>query len=172
MKKSLVLALTAGFGGIAAAQPGPPPQPPPPPVDTTGGGGTAPDPGPPNPNPTPTPEPAPRPAPMIHEDPAPSGDRPEGLSFALGVGYGLPTSLQTPNRTSFRVRLASGLTFEPFVAISNTSEDMETPTMQTTNKETDFGLGVLSRLPMITHNRVDFEVLADLGFNNNKNNPE
>src|SRR3954469_18713654 len=32
---SLVLALTAGLGGLASAQPGPPPNPPPPPVDTT-----------------------------------------------------------------------------------------------------------------------------------------
>jgi hypothetical protein len=167
----LALALTAGLGGLAAAQPGPPPQPPPPPADTTLT--TTPEPGPPEPAPAPQPQPEPpRATPVVNEEPAHS-DRPDGFSIGLGLGYGLPTSLETPNRTSARLRLASGLTFEPMLAIANTTQTSESPaTGETEDKITQFGLSVLARLPLITHHHVDLEALATAGFSNTKNNPQ
>ena len=118
MRKSLLLALTAALGGVASAQPGPPPQPPPPP-DTT----ITSDPGPPEPTPPP-PEPVvhhsqPAPVTPTQTQTEPVGDRPEGFAIALGLGYALPTSLQTPNITSARIRLASGFEIEPAVRIAN-----------------------------------------------------
>jgi hypothetical protein len=171
MRKSLVLALTAALGGIASAQPGPPPQPPPPPADTT----ITSDPGPPEP----TPEPQPvvvhtqtHVQPVVQVQPeAPSG-RPDGFAIALGLGYALPTSLQTPNITSARIRLASGFEIEPAVRISNESTDNETAANETTDKHTVFSLFALGRLPLISRGRADFNVLARLGFSNDKNNPE
>lgn len=175
---SLVLVLAAGLGGVATAQPGPPPQPPPPPDDTT----TSPfDPAPPEPEPEyqpqPQPQPAPQPAPVVAQPVAAPAEapssRPEGLSIGLGIGYGLPTSLETPNRTSARLRLASGLTFEPLVSIANTSESSEDPGLpETENKTTEFGLAALVRLPLITHGKVDLEVLGTAGFSTVKVNPD
>jgi hypothetical protein len=168
----LVLVLTAGLGGIAAAQPGPPPQPPPPPVDTTTTVTT--DPAPPDPQPEPAP-PQPQQTtvmPVVQQEPPPS-DRPTGLSIGLGLGYGLPTSLETPNRTSARLRLPSGLTFEPLVSIANTTETQEAPAVpETEDKTTELGLAVLVRLPLITKGKVDLEALATAGFTNTKVNPD
>jgi hypothetical protein len=170
---SLVFVLTAGVSGIAAAQPGPPPQPPPADTTTT----TTTDPAPPDPTPpppAPEPQPQPRAMPVVQEEPVQT-DRPNGFSIGLGLGYGLPTSLETPNRTSARLRLGSGLTFEPLVSIANrtdSEEDEDPVTMDTEDKRTEFGLAVLVRIPVITHNHVDLEALATAGFTNSKVNPE
>jgi len=168
---SLVLVLTAGLGSIAAAQPGPPPAPPPPPADTTTTTTTN-DPAPPDP--TPPPQPQPHVMPVVQEEPA-HGDRPDGFAIGLGLGYGLPTSLETPNVTSARLRLESGLTFEPLFAIANTtaSTDPADPmVMSTEDKTTEFRVAVLVRLPVITHGHVDLEGLAAAGFSNLKDNPD
>ncbi|HEY5946783.1 MAG TPA: outer membrane beta-barrel protein [Kofleriaceae bacterium] len=165
-----MLVLTAGLGSIAAAQPGPPPAPPPPPADTTTTTTTTTvDPAPPDVTP-PQPQPQPRAMPAVQEEPAQT-DRPDGFSIGLGLGYGLPTSLETPNRTSARLRLASGLTFEPLISIANTTATSEAPaTPEQETKTTEFGLAVLARLPVITHNHVDLEALATAGFTNTKVN--
>jgi hypothetical protein len=168
-QKSLVLALTAVLGGVASAQPGPSPGPPPP-MDTT----MTTDPAPPDPQPQPPPPPPP---PQPQQQPAapaeePAGDRPEGMSIALGFGYGLPTSLETPNRTSARLRLPSGLQFEPMVTISNSTSTMDTPTMESESKSTTFALAALVRIPVITRRKVDLELLGTAGFSNTKTNPE
>jgi len=169
--RSLVLVLIAGLGGIAAAQPGPPPAPPPPPADTTTTTTTT-DPAPPDPTPQPQPQPQPHAMPAVEEAPART-DRPEGFSIGLGLGYGLPTSLETPNRTSARIRLASGLTFEPLFSIANTKTTHEmAPAPDTETKVTEFGVATLVRLPVITHNHVDLEALASAGFSNTKTNPD
>jgi hypothetical protein len=173
---SLVFVLTAALGGIAAAQPGPPPQPPPP-ADTTM---TTTDPAPPDPTPPPPPpqqvQPQPRVMPVVEEE-AVRDDRPSGFSIGLGLGYGLPTSLETPNRTSARFRLGSGLTFEPLVSIANRTDNTETeipgiPTDDSEDKATEFGLAVLVRIPVITHNHVDLEALATAAFANSKDNDD
>lgn len=169
---SLALVLTAAVGGIAAAQPGPPPQPPPPPVDTTMTTTTA-DPAPPDPTPPPEPEPQPRVMPAVQQTEPAQTDRPQGLSIGLGLGYGLPTSLETPNRTSARLRLGSGLTFEPLLTIANTTENSELQMMpETEDKTTELGVAVLARLPVVTRGRVDLEALATIGFTNTKVNPD
>jgi hypothetical protein len=128
-----------------------------------------PDPTPP-PNPQPPPPPPPQPQQTTQEEPP--GDRPQGIAIGLGVGYGLPTSLETPNRTSARLRLASGLQIEPLLTISNTSENNDTPTMESENKETTFGIAGIVRIPVLTHNKVDLEFLGTLGFSTTKTNPE
>ena len=170
--KSLVLALTA-VSGIASAQPGPPSQPPPPPMDTT----------------TPTQDSGSAHGRPAAGEPEPSAAGPAGAAAADPRGTGrrappvrdcdwswhwlrTPTSLETPNITSARLRLTSGLTFEPVVRLANTSRDKEMPTDAETDKPTAFGLGVLVRLPIVTHGHVDLEVLGSRGFTNTKYNPE
>jgi len=69
------------------------------------------------------------------------------------------------------MRLSSGLTFEPMLNISNTSETTETMT-EVTNKITTLGLDLLARFPVITHRKVDFEILGGVSFRNQKENPD
>jgi hypothetical protein len=168
---SLVLALTASLGGIASAQPGPPPNPPPPPNDTTTTTTTTTE----QTSVAPTPAPPPPPMqsqPVVTTQEEPTSARPVGLAIGLGLGYQLPTSLETPNITSMRLRLASGLTIEPALAVSNESTTTEMASMEATDKHTVFAVFALGRLPLISRGRADFEGLARLGFTNDKDNPD
>jgi hypothetical protein len=161
---SLALVLTAALTSVAAAQD---PFPPDPMTDPA-----PPDPAPPDPAPPPPPPPQPAPAPVVQEVRVQS-DRPVGTSIGLGLGYGLPTSLETPNRTSARLRLPTGLTFEPLLTIANSTGTTE-PSMgpESEDKITEFGVAVLGRLPLVSHGRVDLEALASVGFSNVKANPD
>ena len=172
---SFVLVLTAALGGIASAQPGPPPTPPPPPADTsmttTDQSMTTTD----QPQPEPTPQPAPQPVVAVATV---DDTRPSGVSIGLGIGYALPTSLETPNRTSARLRLASGLTLEPLLSIANTRASVEQtapppmPTMDSTDKLTEFGVALLIRLPFVSRGKVDLEGLGTAGVTFAKDNPD
>ncbi len=174
---SLVVTALGLLGGIAVAQPTepgpgttdvspiPPPEPPPPPQP---------------PQPAQPAQPA-QPQPhtmMMTEHPEGHGDgvRPTELAFAIGLGYVRPPGgsldLQTPNIASARLRLISGLTFEPSVTIANTSQDTNNGTTDTSDTTTELSLGTLVRLPVIRHGRVDFEVLGSLAFDVIKNNPD
>jgi hypothetical protein len=170
---TIVFASLGLAGGLAAAQPTEPgsgttdvtPQPPP-----------EPQPPPPQPQPPPPPPPQPRVVsdPVAHDD----GIRPSELAFAIGIGYGrLPGSsmdLQTPNVASARLRLISGVTFEPTVTIANSSHDTNTggAAMDMSEATTDLQIGTLVRFPVIRHHHVDFEVLGSVGFGVSKLNPD
>jgi hypothetical protein len=165
----MVLALTAALVEVAAAQPGPPPGPPPP-MDTTPPPDTQPV-EPPPVQPEKPAQPPPPQQPMVQPE-ATDDVRPTGTTVALGVGYGLPTSLETPNRTSLRLRLASGLTFEPTFAISNNTENRDSGATEETDKTTVFSIVALVRLPIVSKGKVDLDVLGTLGFTTRKENPE
>jgi hypothetical protein len=103
------------------------------------------------------------------------GVRPVGWAFGIGIGYALPTSLETPNTASVRFRMPSGITFEPRVALANSSTSMKdtTPgTMATTDTTTELNLAALVRKPMVEHGRYDFELLGGLGFDVTKHDPD
>jgi hypothetical protein len=170
------LAVLAAAGGPALAQVPPPPEEQPPP------GPTEP---PPTPTPEPPPPPAPPPRPALPPPPPPppaappaapaaadgSQHRPSELSIAIGLGYQLPTSLQTPNITSVRLRLAGGLTFEPRLTLATSSEVVDTGP-STTDKQTEVGLGALARLPLVRRGRVDLELLGGLDVDRTSTRPE
>jgi hypothetical protein len=165
MRSTVVLLAGLAVARVAAAQPSPP-QPPPPPVDTPPG---TPEPTPP---PPPTPPPTPPPPPTKIE-PAPEHERPEGLSFAIGVGYEFKTSLETPNIVSARVRFSSGLTLEPVVVVSNQSSDMQSqPAPTVSTSRTELALGSLVRFPLIKHGRTDFELIGSALLDTVKVNPD
>jgi hypothetical protein len=110
------------------------------------------------------------------EEPHGDGVHPSDISFAIGIGYVRPPGgsldLQTPNTASARLRLISGITFEPIVAIANTSQDTNSGTTDTSEAITELNLGSLVRFPVIRHGRVDFEVLGSLAFDVTKDNPD
>jgi hypothetical protein len=139
------VALAVTTAGVAAAQPGPPPAPTP----------VGPPAAPAADNPPPPPPP---PVMSAHRDePRADPGRPAELAFGIGVGYALPTSLQTPNTTSVRIRLPSGLTFEPQLVFATTSDDAAT----TSTQQTELTLGSLVRYPLRVHNKVDLELVGN-----------
>lgn len=152
----LVSVVLLSLGGIAIAQPTEPgagttdvnPQSPP----------SEPQPPPPRPEP-PAPPPPPvhtaTPEPVAHDD----GIRPNDLAFAIGLGYARPVGgsidLQTPNIASVRLRLISGVTFEPVVTIANSSHDTTDPGGDSSEATTELEIGSVVRFPVIRHGRVD-----------------
>ena len=118
--------------------------------------------------PMPVPPPTPMPAPSAQADGAQY--RPNELSLAIGFGYMLPTSLQTPNIASVRLRLPSGFTFEPQLVLASSSHNVDTgPTMQDDSSEV--GIGALARLPVVRHGRVDLEILGGLNLDKASTRP-
>jgi hypothetical protein len=152
--------------GVASAQTEPPPPPPPP---------TTPDAPPPPPPPVvaPTPPPPPEHEMSIRDL---DNDRPNDLSFAIGIGYQRATTgafdLQMPNIASVRLRLMSGLTFEPTITLSNTSNTTDPGTgMTSTESISELGLGTNVRYPLIRHHHVDFEIVGGINIDVTKDSP-
>lgn len=161
---TLGLALSLATAAVAAAQPAPSqPQPQPAPRDPAAPPTTS---GPEAPPPVPGPVPE---VPM-RQEPADTG-RPAELAFGIGIGYVFPTSLETPNTTSVRLRLPSGLTFEPQVVFSTSSTDTDTGT-STTSKQNEVTVGSLARYPFLVHNKVDFELLGSAAISHLTNDPD
>ena len=102
--------------------------------------------------------------------PATDTARPIDLSFGIGLGYLLPTSLQTPNITSVRVRLASGLTLEPQLVVANTSDKVDTGATMT-NTQTELAVASVVRYPLRVHRKVDLELLGNAGISTRFINP-
>ncbi len=156
------LALLVAAGGTALAL-GPPTPADPPPEPTVG-------PAPPPTEPAPPPPPDPGPPPVVPAPPPPPpppdagpAHRPSALSVAIGFGYELPTSLQTPNVTTVRLRLPSGLTFEPRLALVTTSLEVDTG-MATETEGNELGAGARVRFPVMRNGRVDLEVLGGIDY--------
>jgi hypothetical protein len=164
MKPTLALAFLSILAGarVASAQPGPggsPDAPTPPPDGTTVTTPPAP----------PTPPPAPPPEPVAAEQHA---MRPEGFSVGMGLGWDLPTSIQQPNVTSVRFRLASGLTIEPIFTLAGTSTSSDNgPGTNTTDKTGDLALAAVVRIPHRIHDRVDLELVGAAGVGLHTDDP-
>lgn len=131
------------------------------------------------PPPPPPQPPQPQPQPAGSAPVAGSGERsggetgrPEGIAFGIGFGYSLPTSIQTPNTTSVRMRLRSGLTFEPIFVLGTQSTKRDAGNGAETDKKSELTLGVLGRLPVVRHGNIELEVLAGVGFGTVKDDPE
>lgn len=162
MKIKITLGLLM-LAGSAAAQPTDPPPPTPVP---------APDPDPP---PPPTPAPAPPPT-FVETQPPPMSEpidvsRPEGFTIGLGFGYQLPNSLETPNVTSGRFRLASGLTFEAVARLQQSSREVDVGT-SSKDKETTLEIGLLGRYPLKGRGRFDLVLLGGLAIENVNTQPD
>jgi hypothetical protein len=169
LKPTFALILLSAAAATSVAQPGPPPPPTPEPV-----GGVPSEPVQPPAVPPQPPQPPSNGGGAVHHDAgeAPSTGRPEGLSFGIGAGYTLPTSIQMPNTTSVRMRFASGLTIEPLVVLGNDSTKRTSGGVSTKDSKTEFSLGAVVRLPMVRHGKIELELLGGAGFGTVKNNPD
>ncbi len=159
------------LGGVATAQPTEPG-----PGGTTDVSPTVPPPPPQPPQPQP-PRADPTTLPVMHEEREPEmrDIRPRELAFAIGLGYarapGGTVDLQMPNIASVRLRLSSGITFEPTAIIGNSSVEENTGVTDTTETVTRLDLATLIRFPVIRHGRVDFEILGSIGLDVVKDDP-
>lgn len=164
MKKLVPLLLVVGSTGVAFAQPAPDQPPPPQPA-----------PAPPPPEatqPPPTTVPVmPDNGPMMHHDDD-NDHRPSELAFGIGFGYVFPTSLETPNITSVRIRLPTGLTIEPRLILGTSSTNQDNGTVDVTSRSTEFGIGAIARFPLIKRGRADFELLGAIDLDTLKQDPD
>ncbi len=85
------------------------------------------------------------------------------LSIAIGAGYRFPTSLTTPNITSVRLRLPSGLTFEPALVFASSSHTVDNGSA-VSRVASEAGVSVLARFPLVQKKRTDLELLGGAGF--------
>jgi hypothetical protein len=152
----------AATGGLATAQPDPLPEPPP--TDPVGP--------PPEPLPPEPPQPPQPPPPVPDTTTAPTTGRPEGLAIGIGLGYVLPTSVETPNTTSVRVRFGGGLTLEPQITLGNTRVTRDAGPTDEKDTSTEFTLASAVRLPLVRHGKVELELLANVGLTTTTDNPD
>lgn len=89
-----------------------------------------------------------------------STGRPVGLAIGIGAGYSLPTSIQTPNTTSARVRFASGFTLEPRLIVQNTTTTLETDTAEASTSSRVLSAGSLLRVPMVQRGKFELLLLG------------
>jgi hypothetical protein len=92
----------------------------------------------------------------------PSSDpnRPAGASLGLGFGYAFPTGLDRPNVVSARVRLASGLSFEPRVELAHASASREAFGDEREASVDAVSIGATVRIPAARRGRGDLLVIA------------
>ncbi len=160
MTWALALISITATGGLAFAQ-----------EDT---GTPAPDPTGLPPEPPPQPPRPPEPPPQTAPEPMPASTtgRPEGLAIGIGLGYVLPTSLETPNSTSVRVRFSSGLTLEPQITLASASVKRDTAGTEEKDSATELTIAAGMRLPLVRHGKVELELLGSLGLTNRTDNPD
>ena len=163
---ALLLAPSAAFAQVFGEDEPDPLAPPPPPDD------------PPVEPPLPPPRPEPAVvAPAVEAEPAPVEAarplRPEGRSIAIGAGWRFPGDLQAPNVTSARLRLASGLTFEPRLELARASSRFEDPLgTESESATTTVTIETLVRKTLAMRGKVDFEVIGAAGISNRVVNPD
>jgi hypothetical protein len=118
---------------------------------------------PPDPGPPVVPPQPPQPPSVEVKSNDASTGRPVGLAIGIGAGYSLPTSVQTPNTTSARVRFGSGLTLEPRVVLQNTSIKMETDITEENGTQRELSIGTLVRVPMVQRGKFELLLLGAAG---------
>jgi hypothetical protein len=94
--------------------------------------------------------------------------RPSGLALGIGLGYVFPTSLQTPNAASVRVRLPGGLTFEPQLVLATSVHEVDA---SGTTRQSELTLGALARYPVKRHRRADLELVASASLSGRVTDP-
>ena len=100
-----------------------------------------------------------------------STPRPEGMSFGLGFNYILSgAELDRPGGASLRVRLESGLTFEPFVRLATHGQSTNDGDIK--NAQNEFIVGTNARLPLKSRGKVDLVGQVGGGLGIAINDPE
>ena len=89
-----------------------------------------------------------------------SSSRPDGFTVGMGAGWDIPTDIQNVNTASVRFRLANGLTIEPRVDLSVTSDKDDFGMITQEDGTSSFALEAIARWPMMGRGPVDFLALG------------
>jgi len=90
------------------------------------------------------------PPPMPSSSPA---GRPEGMSYGIGVQHESGADLFSPTSASVRIRLASGMTIEPFVNLGTQSQSMLNGDVK--NAQNEVSLAAAVRIPLKSRDKID-----------------
>jgi hypothetical protein len=161
-KAALVVALAVTTAGAAQAQETPP----------APGAGTEPPATEPVNETPPAPPAAPvvaTPAPAAAEPESASSGRPEAFAIGIGAGYVFPADIGKPDRASVRFRLASGLTFEPFVDVGRAARSVKTdiPNVEVphvNDSSMTFSAGTNLRLPLKSRGAFDLVLIGSVSL--------
>ena len=104
--------------------------------------------------------------------PEPAAQRPTAFAIGLGLGYAIPSDLSTPNTTSARLRLPSGLTFEPQITLGHESQTQDNGVDTTELSINSVELGLLVRLPIRSNGKVDLSLVGGAGVSLTTINPD
>jgi hypothetical protein len=97
--------------------------------------------------------------------------RAEGMTFGLGVNYILGgAELDRPDGASLRIRLVTGLTFEPFVRLA--THGQSTMDGDFKNAQNEFIVGTNVRLPLKSRGKVDLVAQIGGGLGVTVNDPD
>lgn len=181
---SLTIASAAWAQADPSGEPAPGPAPIPEPEPAT-------EPAPePEPEPKPLPSPAPPAPPAVAAQPAPAtvGDvgpaapvgqssdaaaRPTGFSVGLGFGWAFPgADVQVPNVATARIRLPSGLTIEPLLDLSSTTDTTESGADEVTDDATSLTVAGLLRFPVIRGTKLDFIATGGVAISRINDDPD
>lgn len=98
-------------------------------------------------------------------------DRANGMSVGLGINYLLGgAELDRPGGASVRFRMASALTFEPFVRLATHGQSEMNGDIKNAQNELELGTNV--RLPLKSRGKVDLIATAGAFLGVNTNDPD
>jgi len=100
--------------------------------------------------------------------------RPEGFSTAIGAGYLISSGvdLMSPNISSVRFRLETGLTIEPFFQLWRNSSTTDTGAGESSSSGMNIGVGAMARHPLHSRGRVDFVAVGGLRLERTSSDPD
>lgn len=119
--------------------------------------------------PPPPPPPEPREAPPGEE---PSSGRPAGFAIGIGFGWDLPADVDRVDAVSVRFRLASGLTFEPRLNLSTTSQSQEFGGVDSESSTSEAGVAAEVRYPLGTRGPLDLVALGAASLDYTSQDPD
>lgn len=101
-----------------------------------------------------------------------SAERPYGFTMGIGAGWDLPSPVDELNTASVRFRLPVGLTLEPRVELSTSSDRSEFGAVDVENTFTALTLAVTARWPLLSRGPVDWLIVGGAGIDRDKTDPD
>lgn len=101
-----------------------------------------------------------------------SAQRPGGTAVGMGAGWDLPTAVDNLNTAGVRLRLISGLTFEPRVELARASTTVDFGAGDAETSTTSLALVTTVRVPLASSGPLDFIILGGGGASYSSTDPE
>lgn len=112
------------------------------------------------------------PAPVLGSSDTRWHQRPTDWSLGGGIGWSFPNDVTTPNLTSIRYRMISGMAFEALFELRNTSTKVKTDAGSAKESSFDFNVGGTVRYPVVSRGPLDLLVLGGITLGFGSQNPD